>query len=483
MNTTPLHFTDFYKVGHVFQYPEGTERVYSNLTPRASRIPGVDKVVFFGLQHFLRGMGDQLDGMFFNRPKHEVVDLYRRRTEAALGPLPSYEHIANLHNLGYFPLKVKALPEGTLVPLRVPCATLINTHPEFAWVTNFIEGWLSCNIWQPCTSATIAHQYRLSLDRYAKLTGMDPGFVDYQAHDFSFRGMGCLQAAISSGMGHLLSFRGTDTMVANDYLVDSYYATDSDLGVSVPATEHSVMCAGGDENEDETYRRLIEDIYPSGIVSIVSDTWDLWRVLTVTLLKLKEKILARNGKLVIRPDSGDPGLILCGDPDSPDPNVRKGVVELLWDVFGGTLTSTGHRLLDPHIGAIYGDSITLARQDEICRRLMEKGYASQCVLGIGSYTYQYNTRDTFSFAVKSTAVVIGGKLWPIFKKPKTDDGTKNSLRGLIWVGEEGGQIIARDGVSWDEEAQGLLRTVWQDSTFRRQENIRDIRARLRAARP
>ena len=481
MTTTPLHFTDFYKVGHVFQYPEGTEHVYSNLTPRASRIPGVDKVVFFGLQHFLLGMGEQLDGAFFNRPKREVVDLYRSRTEAALGSLPSYEHIANLHDLGYFPLKVKALPEGTLVPLRVPCATLINTHSEFAWVTNFIEGWLSCNIWQPCTSATIAHQYRLSLDRYAKLTGMDPGFVDYQAHDFSFRGMGSLEAAVSSGMAHLLSFRGTDTMVANDYLVRSYFAADSDLGVSVPATEHSVMCAGGDEDEDETYRRLIEDVYPSGIVSIVSDTWDLWRVLTVTLPRLKEKILARNGKLVIRPDSGDPVLILCGDPDSPDPNARKGVVELLWDVFGGTLTSTGHRLLDPHVGAIYGDSITLARQDEICRRLMEKGYASQCVLGIGSYTYQYNTRDTFGFAVKSTAVVIKGELRPIFKKPKTDDGTKNSLRGLIWVGEEDGRIVARDGVSWDEEARGLLRTVWQDSTFRHRETVRDIRARLRRA--
>lgn len=186
----------------------------------------------------------------------------------------------------------------------------------------------------------------------------------------------------------------------------------------------------------------------------------------------------------IRPDSGDPVLILCGDPDSADPNARKGVIELLWGVFGGTLTSTGHRLLDPHIGAIYGDSITLARQGEICRRLMEKGYASQCVLGIGSYTYQYNTRDTFGFAVKSTAVVINGELRPIYKRPKTDDGTKNSLRGLIRVDRgEDGKLIARDGVSPEEERGGLLVTVWENGILYELENIRDIRARLRAARP
>ncbi len=476
MSTSALHYTDFYKVGHIFQYPPGTEYVYSNLTPRSSRIPGVDHVVHFGTQHALHRIANSFQETFFQRERWEVLDLYERRTKAALGPLPSYEHIRALHKLGYLPIEIRALPEGALVPLRVPMLTIQNTHPDFAWVTNFIEGWLSCSLWQPCTSATIAYQYRKSLERYARLTGMDPGFVDYQAHDFSFRGMGSLEAAIASGMGHLTSFRGTDTMVANDYLVAHYGASDSELGVSVPATEHSVMCAGGDDGEEETYRRLIEDVYPAGIVSIVSDTWDLWGVLTKTLPALKDKIMRREGKLVIRPDSGDPADILCGNPSASGP-ARKGVVELLWDTFGGTLTPTGHRLLDPHIGAIYGDSITLARQGEICRRLMEKGYASQVVLGVGSYTYQYNTRDTFGFAVKSTAVRINGQWKPIYKAPKTDDGTKNSARGFLRV-----EIRDGDYVLQDDEG-GELTPVWRDGEFLRTTNIGEIRERLKKGRP
>lgn len=437
-------------------------------------------MVFFGLQYFCQKyLIDYFNDNFFRRPKHQVLSEYKRRISTSLGShLPSYQHLEKLHDLGYLPIRIKALPEGTVVPMRVPCLTITNTHEEFAWLTNFIETLLSTTIWQPCTSATIAHEYRKLLDGWAKKTGMPKEFVQWQGHDFSFRGMSSLESAVSSGMGHLLSFTGTDTIPAIDAL-EQYYGADCDselIGGSVPATEHSVMCAGQQGSELETFRRLITEVYPSGIVSIVSDTWDLWKVCTEYLPALKSEILARDGKVVIRPDSGDPVDIICGDPEAdPESPAYKGVVGLLWDVFGGTYTATGHRLLDSHIGAIYGDSITLKRADEICRRLREKNFASQVVFGIGSYTYQYNTRDTFGTAMKATLVTIDEKHIPISKCPVTDDGTKKSACGLLRVLEKDGELVLEDNVPFAKESDSRLRTVFYDGTVIRRTTLKEIR--------
>ena len=305
MNT--MNLSDGYKVDHRKQYPTGTELVYSNWTPRKSRIAGVDKVVFFGLQYFIKKyLQEEFDNNFFQKPKAEVVKKYRRRISAYLGPdAITYDHIEALHDLGYMPVEIKAVPEGMLVPMRMPMFTMKNTLPEFFWVTNFLETILSCIIWMPCTSATMSLQYRKILDRYADKTGGDKAFVDWQAHDFSFRGMAGLEAAMMSGAGHLLNFTGTDTIPAIDFL-EEYYGADSDkelVGGSVPATEHSVMCMGMEDSEIETFRRLINEVYKTGIVSIVSDTWDFWKVITIYLQELKDEILARDGKVVIRPDS------------------------------------------------------------------------------------------------------------------------------------------------------------------------------------
>ena len=213
---------------------------------------------------------------------------------------------------------------------------------------------------------------------------MPAEFVQWQAHDFAFRGMSSLESAILSGMGHLLSFTGTDTIPAVVGL-EQYYNANIEkelIGGSVAATEHAISCAGEEKGELETLERLITKTYPNGIFSFVSDTWDLWRLITNYLPKLKDKIMARNGKLVIRPDSGDPVLIICGNPKGISDADRKGVVELLWDIFGGTVTEKGFKLLDSHIGTIYGDSITLSRAKEISERLMAKGFASQVVLGV-----------------------------------------------------------------------------------------------------
>lgn len=788
MSITVLNYIDFYKADHRSQYPKGTEVVFSNWTPRGSRIEGVDKVVFFGLQYFIKEyLNTQWGFDFFGSPKDEVVEDYARRMKNA-GINITTDHIAALHDLGYLPVEIRALPEGSQVPIGVPMMVMWNTLPEFFWITNYLETSLSACLWGPCTSATIAARYRKLFQNAAEITGGDEAFVDWQGHDFSHRGMYGIEAAMMSGAGHLLSFNGTDTVPAIDFL-ESYYMADSDeeiVGGSVPATEHSVMCMGTQQDEVGTFRRLINEVYPSGVVSIVSDTWDYWKVWTDYLPQLKEDIMKRDGTVVIRPDcysedtkvltpsgwklftdlsdtdkvaqvradgsyefvrplcvvnehysgdmihfydhhgkvdllvtpnhrmvfdndaaglplqvkeakdlsmfwgrkfrrsatapdhgreltslerlkiafqadgsystgcssirfsfakkrktdrlidiledlgvkysiydlkdgrnefnirisesltkdfswvdtsdlcaswasefmeelshwdshirsqnrfkfdttnieamkvvelvaiaagrgilvskatddrsekfsdiytahimvdnriggqavrsnvvqysgrvvcvkvptgqilvkrnrctlvsgnSGDPVRILCGDPDAPKGSPEyKGSFELAWEVFGGTETHSGFRKLDPHINLIYGDSITYDRAKDIMEGLIAKNFVPTCVLGIGSFTYQYNTRDTFGFALKATAGVVNGKLREIFKDPKTDSGEKKSARGLLAVYQENGDFRLKQSATWDEVKSCALDLVYRDGRMHRKESLADIRKRLR----
>lgn len=481
----PLLFTDGYKLDHRRQYPERTELVYANWTPRKSRIADIDRVVFFGLQYFIKKyLIEDFQQYFFNQPKATVLDRYARRINAYLGDNQiGTAHLAALHDLGYLPLVIKALPEGSAVPIRVPMFTMYNTLPEFFWLTNYFETLVSLTVWLPCTSATLALRYRKILHGAAAASSSVPEFVDWQGHDFSMRGMGGLEAAMLSGAGHLTSFTGTDTIPAIDFL-ERYYQADATqqlVGGSVAATEHSVMSMGTHQGERATFERLLTEVYPSGVVSIVSDTWNLWKVLTDYLPALKETVLAREGKVVIRPDSGDPVDIICGAPNATDDPARRGVVELLWDTFGGTTNAKGYRELDPHVGAIYGDSITPERAGRICERLTAKGFAStNVVFGIGSFTYQYNTRDTFGFAMKATYGEVDGEARAIFKDPITDDGTKTSARGLLRVDAENGTFVLRDGVSWAEERGGALREVYRDGQLLIDQSLAEVRARVKA---
>ena len=505
----PLFLTDGYKTGHHQQYPKGTTLVYSNFTPRSNKYApkGCDHVVSFGQQMVMQQIHEAFQKDFFSQPKDMVCGQMRDELSMYLGTEYDVTHFEKLHDLGYLPVAVKALPEGTMVPIKVPVLTIYNTHPDFYWLTNYLETILSNLLWKPMTSATIAQQYRKVLTGWMRKT--DPTnawFIDWQGHDFSMRGMDSAEAVISSGLGHLTSFSGTDSLPAI-YGARKYYGAEGFIAGSVPATEHSVMCAGGKEDEVDTFRRLL-NTYPKGILSVVSDTWDLWKVCTEHVVTLREEIMARDGKLVIRPDSGDPVDILCGqlnisrdlrdvienrDLDTSHPKY-KGVIELLWDVFGGTINEQGYKVLDPHIGAIYGDSITIDRADEICRRLESKGFAStNVVLGIGSFTYQYNTRDTFGFAMKATYVEILTPIegrpkeeWllegrEIFKDPITDDGTKKSATGLLFVGKnDNHEITLYDKVSWEEEDMGLLQMIYKDGEFHNTTNLTTIRQRVQS---
>jgi nicotinamide phosphoribosyltransferase len=501
----PLFLTDGYKCGHREQYPKGTTLVYSNFTPRSNKYApkGCEQVVSFGQQMVVQQIHEAFQNEFFSKPKDEVCGEMKRELSLYLGTDYDVSHFEALHDLGYLPINVKAIEEGTLVPIKVPVLTIYNTHPDFYWVTNYLETIISNLLWKPMTSATIAHTYRKILTKWQEKTDAERGwFIDWQGHDFSMRGMDSVDAVISSGLGHLTSFSGTDSLPTL-YGARKYYGETGFVGGSVNATEHSVMCAGGSDDEVGTFRRLIET-YPTGILSIVSDTWDLWKVCTEHVATLKEEILARDGKLVIRPDSGDPVDILCGEPiisrdyrdvvenaqlDLTHPKY-KGVIELLWDVFGGTINEQGYKVLDSHIGAIYGDSITIDRADEICKRLEAKGFAStNVVLGIGSFTYQFNTRDTFGFAMKATYVEVNkpkfnGDFNPegreIFKDPITDDGTKKSATGLLFVGRNDNLDIALyDRVDWLSESMGLLQPIYKDGEFYNETTLTQIRERLK----
>lgn len=485
MKINPTIQIDGYKVDHKRQYPANTQVIFSNLTARKTRRPNCDNIVFFGLQYFIKEfLIKQWDENFFQQPIEKTVVAFNRRINNYLGPNQvGDQHLRDLHALGYLPIAILALPEGTVHGYKIPSMVIYNTHENFGWLTNYLETILSTTIWGACTSATTAHQYKKLLKKFAlKTTGSDD-FVQWQGHDFSFRGMFGMEAACISGGAHLLSFTGTDTIPAIDWL-ERYYNANSDkelVGGSVSATEHSVMCAGGAEDEVGTYRRLINEIYPSGIVSIVSDTWDYWNVLTNTAKTLKDEILRRDGKVVFRPDTGDPVKVVVGDSeaviDSPE---YKGSIECLWEIFGGTTTEQGYRVLDSHVGLIYGDSITLERAQAICKGLKKKGFAStNIVFGIGSYTYQYATRDTDGFAVKATYAKINGEHKEIFKAPKTDDGTKKSAKGLTAVFKNESGYFLKDQAMWEEVMNCELVPVFRDGILLKDYSLAEIRDTLK----
>jgi nicotinamide phosphoribosyltransferase len=472
---------DGYKLDHRRQYAPGTRRVQSNWTPRGSRLPGVNKVPAIGLQRFLQCyLMDDLRDNFFSKSATEIAKRYERRLNGYLGPDHGItpDHILAWHALGYTPLEFCAVPEGTQVPVRVPMFTVENTIDEFYWLTNAFESLASCELWGPSTSGAQALRFRRLLEHYAIATGSPLEFVPWQGHDFSMRGMFGLEAAKLSALGHLVAFTGTDTVPALDDIED-YYGSEGLIAGSVPATEHSVMCLGGRAGERETFRRLITEVYPKGIVSVVSDTWDLWNVLTKILPSLQQKIMRRDGKLVIRPDSGDPVKIVCGDPNAAvGTPQRKGVIELLWEVFGGTMSATGHKLLDSHIGCIYGDAINYARAEAILAGLAVKGFASaNIVFGVGSFTYQFVTRDLFNFAMKATYAKVGDEDRALFKSPVTDDGMKNSAKGRLAVlRDDSGSMYLVNEATPEQEAASLLQPVWRDGQFIRKYTWDEVRA-------
>lgn len=486
---TALTKVDSYKLSHFRMYAAGLNHVESNYTNRKSRIDGINHVVNFGVQAWLTDLQKDWEE-FFKADRESVVEEYRNVIKTFVSEDFTYDHIRDLHDLGYLPIRVSSHLEGTLVPIRVPSVLIESTHgTKFAWLVNYLETNLSASIWHPSTTATIAWDLHRDLVRDARKSGEDPESLAFSLHDFSYRGMVNWQAAAASGAAHLLSFLGSDVVPTVQY-VNTYYPGDNGLiAASVPATEHSVMCTNGEQSEQETVETHMEE-FPTGILSEVVDTWDYFRFITVTLPKLKEKILARDGKLVIRPDSGDPADIICGTVDLPLPPLgehdvvtpeMKGSIELLWDLFGGHKNESGLKVLHPKIGLIYGDGITKSRIKDINERLLAKGFAStNWVAGVGSYSYQMVTRDTFGSAVKATYVEVDGVGRNIQKDPATDDGTKKSATGrLAALNMHNGNIYLIEGATDEQRAKSLLKPVWENGKFLRTQSFSEVRAQLK----
>lgn len=572
---------DAYKSGHVYQYPSATEYLMFNLTPRSDKwfnSPlAIDGVVAFGIQRFVKDyLIDHWNATFFERDKKEAIDEILEVMNGVLGKdAIGREHWEALHDLGYLPVEVYAVEEGTVVPMRVPMIVFQNTVSGFHWVAGYLEDAFSAEIWKACTIATIALHYKRICKKWADLTCDNDLHLPYQCHDFAMRGMSGFTDDAFNAVGHLTSFKGTDSFPAV-YTAKRIYGQSypvSDIGGSVPATEHSVMCAniaweGGNElveeerrfkGELQTFRRFLTETYPTGIASVVSDTYNFWRTVSEILPALRKEIMERDGKLVIRPDSGDPVHIVTGykaihlecakkayyehlskleasdtmlnavlnmklenisygiagwllsegyemvvdreDFEVADTVMLKnaymvgsanvvtrpvaeidGAIKTLYNIFGGTINSKGFKVLDEHIGLIYGDSITLERANEILKRLYEMGFASSnVVFGVGSYTYQYMTRDTFAFAVKATLASIGGKEIMLAKDPKTDSGVKKSAFGGVAPMWDGENLKAVDGYGFQSFADALehpacaLRLVFSDSEQYGYTTLGDIR--------
>jgi nicotinamide phosphoribosyltransferase len=482
-----LFYTDGYKIGHKKMLAKGTTRLYGTWIPRSTKHApkGVNKIVSFGQQLVVRWLHDEFQENFFSQPK-EVAESFGHDMSMYLGMDYDASHFTELHKLGYLPIKIKALPEGIETLPNIPHMTFINTVDGFAWLTLYLETIVSSLAWKPSTSATIALQYRRNVVEWVMKT--DPAsawLIPFLCHDFSARGLSPWDM-LSSGLGHASSFLGSDTIICIPGARYFYNEPEDQVAVySVNASEHSVSTTKiFTVGEQQMIADWLTD-FPKGILSIVSDTFDLWKLITEYLPANKEAIMARDGKLVIRPDSGDPVDIICGSEStlhtgSPE---GKGVIELLWDIFGGTVNEQGYKVLDPHIGAIYGDSINLERQIQIYERLEAKGFAAtNIVLGVGSFTYQMNTRDTLGFAAKGAwfEVEENGekKAYDIYKDPITDDGTKKSLKGLLQVVMEGDEYFVNTQCTPEQEENSVLQTIYENGEFRNQVSLTEVRKKI-----
>lgn len=530
---------DGYKLFHKEAYHPEISKVYSNYTSRNGRLSNVpnNEVVFVGLQYFIKDvLIEEWNNTFFNLTKDDAIKNMKRIVDNYLGFDYDASHFEELHDLGYLPLHIKALPEGVSVPYGVPPITFVNTIDGFQWLSNYIETVFSTENWPIQTSATTAKAYLKNTLASFDRAGLQHDLVPFMVHDFSMRGCFGRHAAAMSGFGHLCSFYGTDTLPAILF-AEKYYNADVEkelVGASVPATEHSTATSyimslekelniSKFEAEIEYVKYLFSKV-PTGILSHVSDSFDFWKFVSEGLSILKNDIMSRDGKFVVRPDSGDIVKVLTGykmpsvdynshqdaiddaayqeeqecvmvngkiyqsgwinedDYEITDreiaPEEQKGLVECLWDVFGGTLSPNGFKVLDEHIGAIYGDSVTLERQEQIINRLEDKGFAALVVLGVGSYSYQYVTRDTHGSAVKGTWVEKGGVGIDVCKDPATDR-SKKSATGKLRVEKIDGKYTLYDQQTETQETLGELQTVFLNGELVIETSLSEIRDRIK----
>jgi len=478
----PMLLCDFYKTVHSDMINPKMTKSMSYYTPRMSRVNRWDKVVMFGVQMFCKTwLIDYFNDYFFHLTEDEVVEEYTRVLDATLGKgIYGTEKIRKLHRLGYLPIEIIALPEGTMVPVHVPMFGITNTHDDFAWLPQALESLISAEMWYPQITATVGKTYRDIVNKYYDETVDDNVPRARALGAFDFRGDMCVDAALKAGAGWCLSFLLTATVPAIPYLENMFNCdcTKEPVAFGSVSTEHFVMCSNYAVDGDEItfLRKMLTQLYPNTSFSCVLDSYDYWNVIDNILPQLHDEILAHNGCMLMRGDSGD-----CVEV------VTKTVFKL-WDQFGGTVNSKGYKVLDPHVKAIYGDSITVQRCEEIYEILKKEGFAcSNVALGVGSFSMHCIeeddilkpfTRDTFSSCIKACYAEVDGKCYPVFKNPK-DGGFKKSQKGLCYVYEEDGVLKYKDEYTSENIPEGnLLQTVFKDGKMVIDYTLDEIRQRL-----
>ena len=482
-----LLLKDFYKAVHSEMLNPGMTKSVSYYTPRKSRVNRWPKVVNFGLQMFIKNwLIDEFNENFFNRPEDEVVAEYKRVLDNAMGKdIYDINKVRKLHKLGYLPIEIISIPEGIEVPMRCPIFGITNTHDEFAWLPQALESLISAEVWYPMITATVGHTYRQIVDKYYDLTCDDNIPHRRALGNFDFRGDMGVDAALKAAAGWLMSFVNTATVPAIPFMEQMYNCdcTKEEVGFGAVSTEHFVMCSNFAVDGDERtfLKRLLTELYPNTSFSCVCDSYDYWNVVENILPSLKDEIMAHNGCFLVRGDSGD-----CVDV------VTKTVFKL-WELFGGTVNTKGYKVLDPHVKALYGDSITVERAEKIYQILMDNGFAASNVSrGGGSFSMHCIeedgmlkpfTRDTFSSCIKACDAIINGKEYPIFKDPKTDretgDGFKKSQRGACRVFLKDGELTYEDGLTYEESLKNnIMRPIFRDGKLLVDYTIKQVRNQL-----
>lgn len=519
--------TDGYKLSHFEQYPKTVTSIYGNLTARSDkhfkhRISSSDnKYVVFGIYQAMKEIKAIFQEEFFSVPFEEAITAIKRTISNYTNWKEGFVNaLKRIHDLGYLPLHVRSVKEGTSIDINMPCATIVS---DDTLLFSFLEPMITSMTWKSITNATSVREYYLTGKRWMEKTSGDKNSMLFQFHDFSSRGMSGVEDAARSGTPHLIAFRGTESVSALTYIEDMYnwdYEKEGMLAGTIEATEHSVASSnimyeqatrGCDLEEAEYHylKRYITEVYPTGYVAFVADTFDFYRTVYNILPRLKEEVLARDGKLVIRPDSFEPIYGLCGinlprieegtdvnwedvlaeddvyrfrndtdivtvqcnadgilDITSQEMTPEElGTIQILWNTFGGNVNELGYRELDSHIGVIYGDGISNSIADEIFRQLAKNGFASTTlVIGIGAGTYQWNSRDTLGIAYKATQITTSdvGEI-DIYKDPV--GGFKTSAKGLLAVNKVEGKWVLTEQATKQQELDSEMETVFKDGVL------------------
>ena len=433
--------TDSYKMAHYAMYPAGTKKVYSYFESRKGA--KFDETVFFGLQSLLK----ELEGQVVTQAK---INFAEKLTGKHLGNeevfnAERWQYILDKYD-GRLPVRIKAIPEGTAVPTGNVLLTIENLDENCFWLTNHLETFLT-HLWYPSTVASLSRDVKKTLKESLERTGSSEAMLDFMLHDFGMRGVSSMQSADMGGLAHLTQFKGTDTIVALERGMEDYQADLDNLGFSVLATEHSIMTAKGREGEKEVIESLL-DQYPTGVLSIVCDSYDIYNCVENILGdRFRDKVLARDGVTVIRPDSGDPVTV-----------VRK-LLTIMKDRFGGEVNDSGYYVLNPKVRLIWGDGIDAQGIAEILEAMIDMNFATEnIVFGMGGGLLQKVNRDTQRFAFKCSARQDENGDWQdVYKDPI--DGSKASKRGRLKLIEIEGEYKT---VRQEENGEDLLETVFEN---------------------